>query len=97
MIETIRADLTQNITSTPFDAAGNLLGDGTYSYTWDAEGRNVSASQSGTTVTTNTYNAPGQAAETYYPQYSDHIQYMYDRAGRTPGHDTLFVSRAFGG
>jgi len=38
---------TNQISSSGFtyDAAGNMLGDGTYSYTWDAEGRQVTAAE----------------------------------------------------
>jgi hypothetical protein len=44
-----------------YDNAGNLLTDGTYGYTWDAEGRLTSTTDSGVTET-NTYNALGQLA-----------------------------------
>ena len=43
-----------------YDAAGDVTGDGTYTYTWDAEGRLTKVAQSGTTISTNTYNALGQ-------------------------------------
>ena len=51
-----------------YDTAGNLLntgsGSGTYSYTWDAEGRMGSVgSPAGTTVATYVYNALGQRVE----------------------------------
>ena len=54
--------------SVTYDAAGNLLSDGSgagsHSYTWDAEGRMTSVgSPAGTTVATYTYNALGQRVE----------------------------------
>jgi hypothetical protein len=44
-----------------YDAAGDVLTDGTYGYTWDAEGRGTSQSGSGVAETT-VWNALGQAA-----------------------------------
>ena len=43
-----------------YDAAGNLIGDGTHTYQWDAEAHLTVAYLSGTAVQTNTYNALGQ-------------------------------------
>ena len=43
-----------------YDAAGNLTGDGTHAYQWDAEAHLTVAYLSGTAVQTNTYNALGQ-------------------------------------
>jgi RHS repeat-associated protein len=50
-------------TSYTYDAAGNLLNDGTYSYQWDAEGRLAAVTLSGSVVSMNTYNALGQRVE----------------------------------
>jgi YD repeat-containing protein len=46
-----------------YDPAGNLTGDGTYTYRWDAEGHLTKALQSSTAISTNTYNALGHRAE----------------------------------
>ena len=44
-----------------YDSAGNVTGDGTYTYTWDGEAHLTKVVQNGTTtVSTNTYNALGQ-------------------------------------
>jgi RHS repeat-associated protein len=43
-----------------YDAAGNVTGDGTRTYQWDAESRLTVAYVSGIAVQTNTYNALGQ-------------------------------------
>ena len=43
-----------------YDAAGDVTGDGTYTYTWDAEAHLTKVVQSGTTISTDTYNALGQ-------------------------------------
>ncbi len=44
-----------------YDAAGDVTGDGTYTYSWDAEGRLTKVvNGGGTAVSTNTYNALGQ-------------------------------------
>ena len=40
-----------------YDSAGNVTGDGTYTYTWDAEAHLTKVVQSGTTISTQTYNA----------------------------------------
>jgi RHS repeat-associated protein len=50
-------------TTYTYDAAGNLLNDGTYSYQWDAEGRLATVTLSGNVVSMNTYNALGQRVE----------------------------------
>jgi len=59
------------ILSTWYDAAGNLLNDGTafgsHSYTWDAENRLTTVSLSGTLQATYTYNALGQRVERQGP------------------------------
>jgi len=46
-----------------YDAAGNLLNDGTNTYQWDAEGRLTAVTLSGNIVSMNTYNALGQRVE----------------------------------
>jgi RHS repeat-associated protein len=43
-----------------YDAAGNLLNDGTHTYTYDAENRIVKVATSGTTIATYAYDAGGQ-------------------------------------
>ena len=44
-----------------YDLAGNLTGDGTYTYQWDAEARLTKVlNGAGTAISTNTYNALGQ-------------------------------------
>ncbi len=44
-----------------YDLAGNVTGDGTYTYTWDAEARMTKVvNGGGTTISTQTYNALGQ-------------------------------------
>ena len=53
---------TNHITNAGYgsDLAGDVTGDTTYTYTWDAEGRLTQALLSGTAISTNTYNALGQ-------------------------------------
>ena len=51
------------ISNYSYDAAGNLLNDGTYSYQWDAEGRLTAVTLSGNVVSMNTHNALGQRVE----------------------------------
>jgi RHS repeat-associated protein len=46
-----------------YDLAGNVIGDGTYTYTWDAEGRLTQAVSGGVAFSTNTYNALGQRVQ----------------------------------
>lgn len=46
-----------------YDAAGNVIGDGTFTYTWDAESHLAAVYQSGSPVSLNTYNALGQRVE----------------------------------
>ncbi len=41
-------------------AAGDVINDGTYTYSWDAEGHMTKVVQSATTISTQTYNALGQ-------------------------------------
>ena len=61
-------NLTYNATSNhittsgyAYDAAGDVTGDGTYTYTWDGEGRlTIVKNGGGTAISTNTYNALGQ-------------------------------------
>ena len=65
-----------------YDAAGNVLTDGTYGYTWDAEGRMASESGSGL-ADTSVYNALGQAAEGYYSGGSSSL--VYDPSGQWIG------------
>ena len=43
-----------------YDLAGDLINDGTYTYSWDAEGHLTKVVQSRTTISTQTYNALGQ-------------------------------------
>ncbi len=49
-----------HISGYTYDAAGNLTGDGTYAYQWDAEGHLAGIYQSGNAVSVQTYNALGQ-------------------------------------
>ena len=65
-----------------YDAAGNLLADGTYGYTWDAEGRMSTLSGSGVTET-NTYNALGQLVSRVTGGFTSHL--IYDPAGQWTG------------
>jgi RHS repeat-associated protein len=43
-----------------YDSAGDVTGDGTNTYTWDAEAHLTSVVQNGGAISTNTYNALGQ-------------------------------------
>lgn len=63
-----------------YDAAGNLLGDGTYNYTYDAENRLKSASSTGTAATY-FYDAQGHRAEKDI-NGSPTLDYFYDRNGQ---------------
>ena len=65
-----------------YDAAGDVLTDGTYGYTWDAEGRMTS--QTGSAVAeSSVYNALGQFAEGYYSGGSSSL--LYDPSGQWIG------------
>ncbi len=65
-------------------AAGNLTQDGSvtpvYAYSWDAEGRLTSVTQSGTTLATYTYNALGQKVDTTISGVN-YYESRYDPAG----------------
>ena len=51
-----------------YDLAGNLTGDGTNTYQWDAEGRLTKViNGAGTAISTNTYNALGQRVRDVTP------------------------------
>lgn len=65
-----------------YDAAGNLSTDGTYSYTFDAEGRVTSVTGSGVTDT-DTYNALGQLVEVNTNSYNESV--VYDPSGQLLG------------
>ena len=66
--------------SVTYDAAGNVTGDGTYTYQWDAEGR--LASVGGFATASFTYNALGQAAEKNISNGADYREMYYDPSGR---------------
>src|SRR2546427_4590687 len=74
-------------TQTPsYDAAGNLTSDGTgtgtYSYTWDAEGRLATATNpaGGTLASTYTYNSLGERVLASTPSGPDY--YAFVASGR---------------
>ncbi len=70
------------VTGYSYDAAGDLLTDGTYSYTWDAEGRLTSQTGSGVTEA-DTYNALGQLASYNGNTYNSSM--IFDPAGQWVG------------
>jgi RHS repeat-associated protein len=71
-----------NTTGYSYDAAGDVLTDGTYGYTWDAEGRATSQSGSGI-AGTSVFNALGQLAWSGYSGGSSSL--LYDPAGQWIG------------
>src|SRR5438128_1636524 len=77
-------------TQTPsYDAAGNLTSDGTgtgtYSYTWNAEGRMAKATtpSGGTSTTSFIYNALGERVQLVAPTYT--YNYPFDAFGQEIG------------
>src|SRR3989475_4094041 len=77
-------------TQTPsYDAAGNLTSDGTgtgtYSYTWNAEGRlaTATAPSGGTSTTSFIYNALGERVQLVAPTYT--YNYPFDAFGKEIG------------
>src|SRR2546427_5620844 len=77
-------------TQTPsYDAAGNLTSDGTgtgtYSYTWNAEGRLATATtpSGGTSTTSFIYNALGERVQLVAPTYT--YNYPFDAFGKEIG------------
>jgi RHS repeat-associated protein len=79
---------TNRITGVSYDAAGNMLSDGSgagsHTYTWDAENHLLSVAVQGISTTTFTYNALGERVEKSVsgstPQY-----YYYDGFGNQAG------------
>jgi RHS repeat-associated protein len=70
------------ITGYSYDNAGNVTGDGTYGYTWDAEGRVTAITGSGASEAY-TYNALGQLAA--FTAASNNSSMVYDPAGQWVG------------
>jgi len=70
------------ITGYSYDPAGELTADGTYSYTWDAEGRVASITGSGVSEGY-TYNALGQVAVFSTASYNSSM--VFDPAGQWTG------------
>ncbi|HEV2424664.1 MAG TPA: RHS repeat-associated core domain-containing protein [Terriglobia bacterium] len=79
----ITVDNNSHITSSgyTYDAAGNLIDDGSHSYQWDAEGRLISE-DNGTTES-NIYNALGEEVEIKLSQYQ--VEQVFDASGQTLG------------
>ncbi len=74
------------ITGYGYDAAGNTTYDGTYTYTWDAEGRLSTSWQGATLEHTYTYNALGQRAEDIPDTQTGNTQeWFYDPSGQVLG------------
>ena len=79
------------ITGYGYDAAGNTTYDGTYTYTWDAEGRLSTSSQGVTLEHTYTYNALGQRAEDIPDTQTGNTQeWFYDPSGQVLGNFFAF-------
>jgi hypothetical protein len=71
-------------TNTSFDAAGDMISDGSWSYQWDAEQRLVSINSG--SVASYVYNALGERVETLAG--SAYHEFVYDPAGVQVGcHD----------
>ena len=51
---------TNHIAGYQYDAAGNVINDGTFGYQWDAEGKLIAITLSGNSIAANMYNALGQ-------------------------------------
>ncbi len=75
--------------SATYDAAGRMTGDGTYTYSWDAEGRLISVSGANVTSTF-TYNGLSQMVEANEPGTDEEM--IYDAFGRLTGHYDLITS-----
>jgi len=65
-----------------YDAAGNLIGDGTFSYGYNAKGRRISATATGQTVSYG-YNALGQRISKTVNGVT--TRYVYDEQGHLVG------------
>jgi RHS repeat-associated protein len=81
------ATINGSSTGVSYDAAGNMLGDGTgagsHTFTWDAENRMASVTVQSISTTTFVYNALGQRVKKNVgstPQY-----YYYDASGNQAG------------
>jgi len=69
-----------NTSGYTYDAAGNLINDGTHSYQWDAEGR-LSSIDNGSTEAY-TYNALDEQAEDTWNNKAGQNERVFDRRGR---------------
>lgn len=66
-----------------YDAAGNMTGDGTHTYQWDAEDRMISM-DAGSTATYK-YNSLGQRVERFLPNGSWTFDYLFGVGGEDLG------------
>lgn len=73
-------DSNNHINGGSYDAVGNLLSDGTYGYTYDAENRLISVSSGGTTTATYLYDASGRRVRATRSGTS--VDFLYDLQGR---------------
>jgi RHS repeat-associated protein len=88
---------TNRIAGYQYDAAGNLINDGTYGYQWDAEGKLTAITLSGNTIASNIYNALGQNMRHQAPGVTIDEYYGADGAllGRGTGTWTDTRTRVF--
>jgi RHS repeat-associated protein len=78
------------VTGVSFDSAGNMLGDGTTTYTFDAENRISSSNNTANGLWCDTYNAEGQRVRKTKvtqgtcpsPTQSTSYDFLYDLSGR---------------
>jgi len=85
-----------------YDAAGNLISDGTNTYSYDAEGNLIQQSSGGTTIQ-NTYDALNhQVAEVFSSLPSNFQQEVFDKSGQLasvwyPNATTQILGKAYWG
>ena len=76
--------ITKNTVSESYDPVGNLLNNGTTTFSYAVNNRMADASQGGTTLASYTYNALGQRTTKTRPSNTNHhsTAYVYNPAGQ---------------
>ena len=88
--------ITRNTVSQSYDEVGNILNNGTTTFSYDVSNRMADASQGGTTLASYTYNALGQRSAKTRPNSSNahSTAYLYNPAGQLISETTYSSSGA---